>query len=155
MDGELLLDIFAFCPEKYFVHKVIFSQTRVSFVDYERKFYLIDGCGIWRKKYKESPPYQEYGPSIDGPHYYAWAFNGGLYRKNGVSLILKAPQDLWGGDLPYYIVSDYNIMIIPKFWDIEPIRVKEMWIDRTTLIKAKVLEEGKEIFICVDKNFSG
>ncbi len=143
MDKELLLDIFAFCPEKYFVHKVLVAQTRVTFVDYERKFYRLIYGGFCKQGIDFWHVYQEYGPSINNKSCYCWMEDDTICRKNGPSVIFKEPQKtvevLGRRWLSIPIGFTYIDFFIPK-----DAKLKALWMDKNRVQKAKVIEDGVE-----------
>lgn len=98
MDTDLLTDIFAFLPEKYFVTRLLnrdFSirKTEISFVDYERAHYvhvkLLNYPVKWWKKRLGDVHHQEYGPARESSIDTKYMMNGYKHRKNGPAVIFK------------------------------------------------------------------
>lgn len=132
MDKELLLDIYGYLPEKYFVSRSLIRtfQTRVSFVDYERKVYRLTQ---WKKSSskvesihwkRRGITYQEYGPAVYSSDYsyYKWMDQkGSLHRKNGPAFTRKE--------------SPFDDIL-------EPVAKMEEWYTHGMILKATI--EGED-----------
>lgn len=141
MDYDLLYEMFAFLPHKYFVMRALYPkmESPISFVDYERKFYcLVKGYKRrfpsddyeWRR-YGYSGCNQEYGPAAFAEGRIKWKLNGRIHRETGPAIILTsrpkvqhdemgAPEDLC--DLSYNYIPEHcgielqpDIIYIPNF----------------------------------------
>lgn len=101
MDIDLLLDVFRFLPEKYFITRLLNKassfSTRISFVDYERSHYkymcINEEQSFWypRKwwEYKDGSNHQEYGPAFESEFMIFYLRRGMTHRKNGPAVIFK------------------------------------------------------------------
>ncbi len=136
MDRDLFLDLTAFCPEKYFVHKSLSNQTRMSFADYERKFYWCrktDHGVVWCSKL-DYLGYQEYGPWMENYISYIWLKNGRIHRSKGPAVIFKKPRRIIisNGQKFVKVASNYNSIDFP----IDTNRkITKIWVEDGKAIK--------------------
>lgn len=153
MDFDLMLDIFSFCREKYFVHQAIARQTRISFVDYVRVFYLRNLDSQWVRK-KDCIVHQEYGPAEERPNLYVWRCNGQVGRRNGASLVYEIPETprlayIQGGHCGYavkYKGRTILVVNIPRDFSPDVIGVKKLWADAYgNVSKASLIIGGEEM----------
>lgn len=82
MDLDLVLDLYGFLPEKFFVGKMFRGRTRLTFVDYERFYYEYKEKGIykWWRHIRYSGSNQEYGPADITKYQIIYAFPGRKIR---------------------------------------------------------------------------
>ncbi len=112
MDHDLFLDITAFCPEKYFIHRNVCKQTRVSFADYERYHYKLETSEPYKWWLNKKVKYQEYGPAEENS--ICWIWHGPdeensicwmWHRTSGPAIIYKTPQEPIFSDVLGYLVE--------------------------------------------------
>ncbi len=86
MDFDLVTDLYSFCPEKYFLSRLLtLYPTRISFVDYQRKHYKVLNGNF----YQGGVLHQEYGPSVIRDDFIMFSTRGITHRRFGPAHITK------------------------------------------------------------------
>ncbi len=134
MDRDLFLDLTAFCPEKYFIHRNVIKQTRLSFVDYEREIYSIsNGISLswWYKRDEHFKVEQEYGPSCFNK-VCAWYYF--LDRVDRPNIIYKKGAKIYRTQNGYFVDDGHRLaevegFAMPSGVDYTKILIKKAWVD--------------------------